>query len=108
MAINAQFAELVGSCSAASDGSTTSPTGFRTGMVQSITKGGAGTYTINLSPGVDSQEVIARGGIRAGAAQSNLQIAYTSDTALTVTTFVAAVATDLAFDLQIWRVRTIS
>lgn len=64
---------------------------------------GAGVYTLTLAQALPIGEYLYEAGIEGGAGNANLQIAI-AGAVVTITTFVAAVATDENFWLKITRV----
>lgn len=88
------------------DGAITGATGFSDGgCISAVTRTGAGTYTVTLSPAQSKLQNIIVANVLGGAGNANVQVAASSDTSLAVTTFVGAVATDETFYLTVIRVK---
>jgi len=100
----------VGSCMVdGATGNSVSPVGYRRGIISATARTGAGAYTLALGDGIiggaDNFEHQATLQLQGGAGNANAQLAWTSDNLLTVTTFVAAVATDETFKCTIERMK---
>ncbi len=68
-----------------------------------LARTGVGTYTLTLDRPAPAGESVVLATPRAGAGNSNAQVAHTSDTVKTITLFVGAVATDVALDVLVMR-----
>lgn len=62
-----------------------------------------GVYTLTLDRAVPSTECVVLVTPRGGAGNANAQVVHTSDLVKTISLFVAAVATDVGFDVAVLR-----
>lgn len=89
-----------------SDGAISGTTGFSDGgCISAVSRTATGAYTVTLSPAEDALQNIALIQIRDGAANANAQIAWTSDTALALTSFVGTVATDENLQIMVFKAK---
>lgn len=78
----------------------------QSGLVSASVRNGAGDYTLTLAPGIDAQQAAFQATARGAALNTNITVNPISVTSIQVLTAVAAAATDVNFDLSIWRTRT--
>ena len=69
-----------------------------------LARTGVGIYTVTLDRDLDAADAAINVTPRGGAGNANPQVAHTSDTVKGVNMFVAAVATDVGFDVMVWKI----
>ncbi len=68
-----------------------------------LARTGVGTYTLTLDRESPAGECVVLVTPRGGAGNANAQVTHTSNLVKTITLFVGAVATDVAFDVIVLR-----
>ena len=68
-----------------------------------LVRTGVGIYTLTLEREAPAGETVVLVTPRTGAGNANAQVAHTSNTVKGITLFVGAVATDVAFDVAVFR-----